>query len=91
MIKFLSAPFEYQIKRMGIQDKVVVVSQSTRVIGKHRMLEIVQAKIDIINHRVEEVIILFIPLVNKGIPFIWEEMGLLLSQEDYLERLINCR
>ena len=34
---------------------------------------------------------LFTPLVNMRIPFSWEEMGPLLSQEEYMERLINCR
>ena len=34
---------------------------------------------------------LFTPLVNRGTPFFWEEMGPLLSQEEYLEKLVNCR
>ena len=34
---------------------------------------------------------LFTPFVSRGIPFFWEEMGPLLSQEEYMERLINCR
>ena len=44
-----------------------------KVIGKQRMLDTVQAKIDIIDHKVKGVIALFKPLVNKGIPFFWEE------------------
>ena len=31
------------------------------------------------------------PLVNRGIPFFWEEKGPLLTQEEYLERLILRR
>ena len=31
---------------------------------------------------------LFKPLVNRGIPFFWEEKGPFLTQEEYLERLI---
>ena len=34
---------------------------------------------------------LFNPLVNRGIPFFWEEMGPLLSQKKYLDKLVNCR
>ena len=56
-----------------------------------RMLATVQAKIDIIDHKVQEVIKLFKPLVSMGIPFFWEEMGPLLTQEEYLERLILYR
>ena len=56
VVNFFSTLCEDRIKRMGIEDKVVVVSWARRVIGKHRMLETMQDKIDIINHRVEEVI-----------------------------------
>ena len=52
------------------------------------MLDTIQ---DIINHKVKGVITLFKPLVNKGIPFFWEEKGPLLTQEEYLERLFLCR
>ena len=52
-VEFLSTLSEDQIKRMGIQDKVVVVSWARRVIGKYIMMEFVQDKIDIINHRVK--------------------------------------
>ena len=55
------------------------------------MIETVQAKLDVVNHRVKEVISLFNPLVNKGIPFFWEEKGPLLTQEEYLEKLFHRR
>ena len=55
------------------------------------MLDTVQDKVDIISHKVKEVTNLFTPLVNRAIPFFWEEMGPLLSQEEYLERLVNCK
>ena len=55
------------------------------------MLDTVPAKIDIIDHKVQEVIKLFKPLVSKGIPLFWEEKGPLLTQEEYLERLILRR
>ena len=61
------------------------------MVRKHRMLDTVQAKIDTIDHKIEEVIKLFKPLVNRGIPFFWEEKGPLLTQEEYLERLILRR
>ena len=55
------------------------------------MLDTVQAKVDIISHKVKDVINLFIPLVSMGIPFFWEEKGPLLSQKEYLDKLVNCR
>ena len=61
------------------------------MVRKHRMLDTIEDKIDIIDHKVKEVIELFKPLVSRGIPFFWEEKGPLLSQEEYLEQLVICR
>ena len=52
------------------------------------MLETLQAKIGIIEHKVQKVIKLFKSLVDRGIPFFWEEKGPLLSQKEYWERLV---
>ena len=57
------------------------------MVGKHRMLDTVHAKINIIDHKLKEVIEIFKPLVSRGIPFFWEEKGPLLTQEEYLEIL----
>ena len=55
------------------------------MVGKYRMLDTMQAKVDIIIHKAKEVTKLFTTLVKKGIPFFWEEMGPLFTQEEYLE------
>ena len=46
---------------------------------------------DIISHKIKEVDDLFNPIVNRGIPFFWEEKGPLLSQKESLHKLVNCR
>ena len=68
-INFLSSLLEDQVRRFCIQDKVVISSWARKVIGKYRMLETIQAKVDIISLRDKEVTNLFAPLVNRGIPF----------------------
>ena len=68
----LSTLSEDQVIRFYIQDRVVIISWARKVIGKYIMLDTVQAKVDIIGHKVKEVINLFTPLVRKGIPFFWE-------------------
>ena len=90
-INFLSTLSEDQVKRFDIRDRVLIFSWSRKVIGKYKMLDTVQAKVDIISHKVKEVIELFTPLVSRGIPFFWEEKGPLLSQKEYLDKLVNCR
>ena len=72
-INFLSTLSEDQVKSFDIQGIVVVISWARKVIGKYRMLDIVHAKVDIISHKIKEVINLFNPLVSRGIPFFWEE------------------
>ena len=64
-IKFLSALLEDQVRRFGIQDKVVITSWARKVVGKYIMLNIVQAKVDIISHKVKEVTNLFTPFVRR--------------------------
>ena len=61
------------------------------MIAKHRMLKTLQAKIEVIEHKVKEVIRLFKPLVGRGIHFFWEEKGPLLSQKEYRECLVHFR
>ena len=46
-IKFLSTLSEDQVKRFGIQDKVIVSYWARKVIGKYIMLDTVQEKVDI--------------------------------------------
>ena len=55
------------------------------------MKETVQAKIELTEHKIRDVIKQSKPLTSKGIPFFWEEMGPLLSQKDYKEFLVNYR
>ena len=90
-VAFLGALSNDLAYQYNIQNKVAIISKDRKVIGKHRMLDTVQAKIDIIEHKVKEVIRLFKPLVDRGIPFFWEEKGPLLSQKDYLEQLVSFR
>ena len=61
------------------------------MIGKYRSLDTIQDKVYIISHKVKEVVNLFTPLVGKGIPFFWEEKGPLLSQKEYMDKLVNYR
>ena len=49
-------------KWYNIQNIVAIISGARKVIAKHRMLDTVQAKIGIIEHKVKEVISLFKPL-----------------------------
>ena len=91
VVNFLSSLSDKQTHRYDIQNRLAIISGARKVIGKQRMLDIVQAKIDIIDHKVKGVIELFKPLKIQGIPFFWEEKGPLLTQEEYIERWVLRR
>ena len=69
VVAFLSSLSNDFANQYGIQNRVVVVSEDRKVISKHRMLETVQAKIEVIEHKFREIIKLFKPLVDRGIHF----------------------
>ena len=90
-IEFLSSLSNDLVSSSGIQNKVATIYGDRKVIDKHRMLDNVLAKIGIIDHKFKEVIKLFKPLVDRGVPLLWEEKGPLLSQNYYLGQLVSCR
>ena len=52
-IAYLSSLSEEASNSYGLQNKFVVVSEARKVIAKHRMMEIVQAKIEVIEHKLQ--------------------------------------
>ena len=71
-VNFLRNLSEEQTSMYGIQNIVAFNSGARKVVGKQRKLDTVQAKIDIIVHKVKGMLELFKPLVSRGIPFFWE-------------------
>ena len=51
-ITFLSSMSNGSTSRNGIQIRVVVVSGARKIVAKHRMMETVQAKIEVTEHKV---------------------------------------
>ena len=68
-IEFLISLSDDLVSKYDIQNRVAIIFGARKVISKHRMLHIVLAKIGIIDHKVREVIKLFKPLVDRGVPF----------------------
>ena len=74
-IEFLSSLSDDLVSKYGIQNIVAIISGARKVIAKHRILYTVLAKIGIIDHKVKDVFKLFKPLVDRGVPFFWDEKG----------------
>ena len=90
-IEFLISLSDDLVSRYGIQNRFAIISGARKVIAEHSMLETVLSKIGIKEHKVKGVIKLFKPLVDRGVPFFWEEKRPLLSSNDYLDQLVSCR
>ena len=63
-ITFLSSMLDGSASRNGIQNRIIVVSGARKIVAKHRMMETVQAKIEVSQHKFQEFIKLFKPLVS---------------------------
>ena len=87
-ISFLNSLNEHDLKVAGIKDIISVIICERKVVSKHKHLETVHAKIDIMNHQIKFFIDLFSPLFKKGLPFFWEEKGKMLSQIEYHAQLV---
>ena len=54
-------------------------------------MEMLQAQIDVTNHKLWEMLRMFKTLMNRGLPIFWEERGPLLSQKDYQDFMFDCQ
>ena len=52
VVTFLSSLSDETSNRYGLQNRVTVVSEARKEIAKHRMMETVQAKIEVTEHKV---------------------------------------
>ena len=78
-------------RKENIQDRVLFITWERKVINKYHHVETIQAKVDVMHNQVKEFIQLFNPLFKRGIHFVWEEKGGILSHKEYNDILINCR
>ena len=71
-IKFLNSLTEEEIKKANIHDRVLVIKWERKVVNKYHNLETIEAKIDVMHHRIKEFIELYNPLFRRGLPFFWK-------------------
>ena len=68
-ITFLSSLSDEATNSYRLQNSFIVASEARKVIAKHKMMETVQAKIEVTEHKFQEVVKLFKPLTSKGLHF----------------------
>ena len=90
-VSFLNGMLDDDLKTMNIKDNILVITWERKVVVKHQHLNIVQAKIDIMQHLVKMFIDLFTPMFKMGLPFCGEENGKILSQVEYHAQLVKCK
>ena len=67
-VSFLNGLSDDDLKTMNIKDIISVITRGRKVAGKHQHLDIVQAKIDIMQHQVKMFIDLFTLVFKMGLP-----------------------
>ena len=67
-VSFMNGLSEYDLKTIGIKDRILVITWARKFVGKHQHLDTVQDKIDIMQHQVKMFIELFTPLFKMGLP-----------------------
>ena len=60
------------------------------MVNKNQHLDIVQDKIDIMVHQLKLFRDMFDPLNKKGLLLFWEEKGVMTTQKEYQDKLIEC-
>ena len=50
-IDFLSSMSDRSASRYGVQNRITIVSGARKIVARHRMLETVQDKIEVIEHK----------------------------------------
>ena len=90
-LTFLNGLIEDELKESNIKDRTSIINWERKVVNEHQHLDIIEAKIDIMTHQVKLFMDMYDPLFKKGLPFLWEEKGSMLSQKEYQDHLIECR
>ena len=88
-ICFLNKFSKEGIRKENILDRISTITCARKVVRKYQHLNTVQAKIDIMNHQIKELIELFNPLFKRSLPFLGEEKGGMWSQKEYNDGLIS--
>ena len=90
-ICFLNNFSKEGIRKANILDRISTITCAIKVVRKYQHLDTCQAKIDIMNRQIKELIELFNPLFKRSLPFLGEEKGEMWSQKEYNGGLISCR
>ena len=90
-INFLNGLKEDELNTSNNKDRISIITQARKVANKYRHLDTVQAEIDIMAHQLKIFRDMFDPLFKKGIALFCEDKGTMLIEEEYQDKLIQCR
>ena len=90
-ISFLNSLSKDDLKKANIKEKISILNWARKVINKYHHLDTVQEKVDILAHQVKLFIEMFDSLFNKVFHLFRQEKGVMLTKDEYYEKLIACR
>ena len=69
IVSFLNGLSKDDLKTTEIKDIILDITWERKVVGKHQHLDIVQSKIDTMQHQAKVFIYLFTPVLKIGLDF----------------------
>ena len=90
IIKFLKFSSDETLQAFKINDRYQTIMLLQRVVDKEELVNKVHTKIEALQKEIKDMYALFKPLMEKGLPFFWDDQNRLLKKEQY-ENLIVAK
>lgn len=82
-IKFLKFSSDDALRNFNIPDRFQMILKAPRIVDKDNEIQKVKAKIETLQKEIKELYVLFMPMIEKGLPHFWDENNCLLKKEAY--------
>ena len=90
VINFLKFSSHETLQAFKINDRYQTTMLLQRVVDKEELANKVHTKIEALQKEIKEIYALFKPLMEKGLPYFWDDQNELLKKEQY-ENLIVAK
>ena len=91
VIKFLKFSSDEALQEFKINDRYQTIMLLQRVVDKEELTNKVHSKIEALQKEIKEMYALFKPLMEKGLPYFWDDQNRLLKKERYENIIVAKR
>ena len=91
VIKFLKYSSYETLQAFKINDRYQTIMLLQRVVDKEDLGNKVHTKIEALHKEIKDMYALFKPLMEKGLPYFWDDQNRLLKKEQYDNLIVAKR